>query len=121
MKVYSKVPTANGIYASVNFQNGVGETDNPHLLDWFKKHGYTLESDLVPYDEVFEETPVTEDTKPEKTEEVPMMGVGDEPDEIDFDKMTANEIREWALANGFGGVIRNTRNKEKLIEKLRGE
>ena len=25
------------------FCGGVGETDDPYLLDWFRKHGYTVE------------------------------------------------------------------------------
>jgi hypothetical protein len=33
----------NGISASVVFTKGVGESDNPILLDWFKTHGYEVE------------------------------------------------------------------------------
>ena len=40
--------------------------------------------------------------------------------EFDLDVMTSDEIREWAKANGYGGIIKNTRNKEKLIELLNG-
>ena len=40
--------------------------------------------------------------------------------EPDFESMTPNELREWAKANGLGGVIKNIRNKEKLIELIRG-
>lgn len=32
-----------GASASVNFVNGVGETDNAHLIDWFRDHGYAVE------------------------------------------------------------------------------
>ena len=35
----------SGVSASVTFVNGVGETDNPQLIDWFKNHGYTVEKD----------------------------------------------------------------------------
>ena len=38
----------------------------------------------------------------------------------DFESMTPNELREWARANGFASKIKNLRNKEKLIEILRG-
>ena len=34
-----------GVSASVPFVNGVGETDKPYLIDWFKKNGYTVEDD----------------------------------------------------------------------------
>lgn len=31
-----------GVSASVPFANGIGETDKPELIDWFKKHGYQV-------------------------------------------------------------------------------
>lgn len=37
-----------GVSASVNFVNGIGETDNPHLIGWFKEHGYTVEKAKKP-------------------------------------------------------------------------
>ena len=41
-KVYAPNKQYNGISASVAFAKGVGETDNPALLEWFKNHGYTV-------------------------------------------------------------------------------
>lgn len=32
-----------GISASVEFVDGVGETDNPYLIEWFKENGYIVE------------------------------------------------------------------------------
>lgn len=32
-----------GVSASVSFVKGVGETDNKHLIQWFKEHGYEVE------------------------------------------------------------------------------
>lgn len=32
-----------GLSAGVYFCNGVGETDNPNLIEWFEKHGYHVE------------------------------------------------------------------------------
>ena len=115
MKIYAPVKDANGVWASVRFVNGVGETDNPRLIEWFKSHGYK-----VP----IEDTPkVDEPIKPiveviEETEEVEMMGYNERTP--DFEKMTPNELREWAKANGLGGAIKNIRNKEKLLELIRG-
>lgn len=43
MKVYSPNKDYTGVSASVPFCNGAGETDDPYLLDWFRKHGYTVE------------------------------------------------------------------------------
>lgn len=36
----------NGIAASVSFRDGIGETDRPHLIQWFKEHGYKVEEPL---------------------------------------------------------------------------
>lgn len=44
MKVYSPNKDYTGVSASVPFCGGVGETDDPYLLDWFRKHGYTVEA-----------------------------------------------------------------------------
>ena len=43
MTVYSPNKDYTGVSASVPFCGGVGETDDPYLLDWFRKHGYTVE------------------------------------------------------------------------------
>ena len=116
MKIYAPVKDANGVWASVRFVNGVGETDNPRLIEWFKSHGYK-----VPIEET---TPVNLVIEPQNDEiavendEVEMMGYNERTP--DFDKMTPNELRDWAKANGLGGVIKNTRNKEKLLELIRG-
>lgn len=42
-KVFAPNQQYTGESASVPFVNGVGETDNPHLLHWFENHGYTVE------------------------------------------------------------------------------
>lgn len=41
-KIYSKNKKYNGISAGVNFVDGVGETDNPHLISWFYENGYAV-------------------------------------------------------------------------------
>lgn len=43
MKIYSPNKDYTGISASVPFCGGVGETDDPYLIQWFKNHGYTVE------------------------------------------------------------------------------
>lgn len=62
----AKILTPNreytGVSASVPFCNGVGETDNPTLISWFKEHGYVVEE---PKKEV-EEAEIVEDPKEEK-------------------------------------------------------
>ena len=44
-KIYSNNKQYNGISASVNFVNGVGESNLPHLLTWFQESGYTIIED----------------------------------------------------------------------------
>ena len=43
MKVHAKNKEYCGVSAGVPFVNGVGETDNQHLLNWFASHGYEVE------------------------------------------------------------------------------
>lgn len=122
MKIYAPVKDSNGVYASVRFVNGVGETDNPRLIEWFKTHGYKVDVEPVAtvenITEAIEIETVETVEEVEEVEEVVMMGYADK--EPNFEEMTPNELREWAKANGFGNKIKNTRNKEKLIEILRG-
>lgn len=42
-KIYAPNPRYSGISASVKFVNGVGETDDPRLIKWFKSKGYKVE------------------------------------------------------------------------------
>lgn len=41
-----------GISAGVAFANGVGETADPYLIDWFGLHGYTVENEENTKDEL---------------------------------------------------------------------
>ena len=43
MKVFAPNKQYTGTSASVPFCNGVGETEDPRLLQWFKGHGYEVE------------------------------------------------------------------------------
>lgn len=116
MKIYAPVKDTNGVYASVRFVNGVGETDNPKLIKWFETHGYTIENTQELRDNFVIETQNDEIGVPYDEDE--LMGYADK--QPDFDSMTPNELRDWAKSNGFGSKIKNIRNKEKLIEILRG-
>lgn len=46
--IRTNVPNFTGYRASVYFRNGVGSTDTPHLIEWFKAHGYIVESEAEP-------------------------------------------------------------------------
>lgn len=66
MKIYSPVKDYTGVSASVPFCNGVGETDDPHLLEWFKNHGYQVEEPTEEQAKELAEEP-TEEPAEEKT------------------------------------------------------
>lgn len=125
MKIYAPVKDFNGLRNNVRFINGVGETDNPRAIEWFKTNGYTIEKSVEKCDKPTEklvekrvnlvkETP--NDQIEPKNDEIEVMGYPKQ----DFEEMTPNELREWAIEHGYGSKIRNTRNKEKLLEILRG-
>ena len=96
MKIYAPVKDANGVWASVLFVNGVGETNN----------GYRIEEETI------SPTTYSEEVLTQVVEKVDI--------EPNFDGMTPNELREWMRDNGYGGQIKNIRNKDKLLEILRG-
>lgn len=106
MKIYSPNKDFTGQRASVYFIKGVGETEDIELINWFKSHGYKVEDQRVEKAATVHEEKCVED-------------VGDAV-QPDFQLMSSDEIREWAKAQGLGGVIKNTKNKEKLIELLKG-
>ena len=106
MKIYAPVKDANGVWASVLFVNGVGETNKPHSIEWFKDHCYRIEEETI------SPTPYSEEVLTQVVEKV--------DSEPNFDGMTPNELREWMRDNGYGGQIKNIRNKDKLLEILRG-
>ena len=109
MKIYAPVKDANGVYASVMFVDGVGETDNPRLIQWFREHGYKVEEPLKRNEDVlnFIIEPQNDQIESQNDQIEP-----------DFESMTPNDLRDWAKANGYGAVIKNTRNKEKLLELI---
>ena len=123
MKIYAPVKDANGVWASVRFVNGVGETDNPSLIRWFETHGYTIGKSKNAVEKCDEMSQIPS----EKCDEIVVVVDEDNEDEMmgysekkpDFEAMTPIQLREWARANGLGGVIKNTRNKEKLLELIK--
>ncbi len=44
-KVFAPYKGYCGISASVVFKDGVGKTSDPHLIEWFKARGYTVEQE----------------------------------------------------------------------------
>lgn len=76
MKVHAPNKNYTGVSAGVAFCNGVGETDVPHLLEWFRDHGYEVEETIMPEEivgskeeeaeEAEETTTLKEETEPLK-------------------------------------------------------
>lgn len=99
MKIYAPVKNASGVWATVRFIDGVGECDNPRLLQWFKAHGYRLENDDG---KVIEATPADETFS---------QRVG-----VNVDLMTNEELREYLISHGLGKQVRSTRAREKLLK-----
>lgn len=67
MKVYSPNKSYTGVTASVPFCGGVGETEDPYLLDWFREHGYTVEEPEKTIEKESEEETVKELPKKKET------------------------------------------------------
>lgn len=88
-KVYSPNKSYTGISASIAFAKGIGETEDKHLIKWFKEHGYTVE---------------------EKTEDK-------QEDEKPVDDMTVDELK--AYAEGKGIDLTGLTKKEEILNKIK--
>ena len=102
MKIYAPVNDFSGLRNNVRFVNGVGETNDQSAIEWFISHGYTVEKSLEKCEDFIE-----------KVLEQCDSDLNTDPD---FDNMTPNELRDWMREHGYGSKIKNTRNKEKLLE-----
>lgn len=51
-KIYSPNESYTGVSASVAFSKGIGETEDKHLIEWFKEHGYKVEEEQQTKEEV---------------------------------------------------------------------
>lgn len=92
----------NGLSASVRFVNGVGETEDPHLIDWFKSHGYKVEEDQE------------EDKVPGDEEDVPVNLV--------LEEMSVEVLTAYAENNGIDiGKATSKDGILKKIEEAKGE
>jgi len=46
-KITAPAKGYSGTSASVKFEKGVGYTDNPRLISWFKRKGYEVEEEAA--------------------------------------------------------------------------
>ena len=51
VKIYAPNEDYTGSSAGVTFVNGVGETDNLYLIEWFKDHGYKVDEESIDSEE----------------------------------------------------------------------
>ena len=122
MKIYAPVKDACGTWASVRFVDGVGETDDPSLIEWFRRNGYKLEENVITKRQRVERA------VSDSTNEMPNEIVGEAIDRVtdesadqpDLDSMTPYELREWMKDNGYGLKMKGVRSKEKLLSIIRG-
>ncbi len=95
-----------GISASVSFCNGVGETEDPRLIKWFKDHKYTvIDEEKTPIDGEKEEV-IAEKTATEKEMYTKKALEG----------MGVPNIDELAAKEGID--ISNCKSKIEKIEKI---
>ncbi len=104
-KIYAPNKQYNGISASVAFARGVGETEDPTLLEWFRSHGYEVEEEQV---EEMKQDPPSDPTKtPGK-----------------FDGMDADQLKAYANEHGIeignstsvNGILTKIKDAEKKLE-----
>ena len=122
MKIYAPVKDACGTWASVRFVDGVGETDDPSLIEWFRRNGYKLEENVIAKRQRVERA--VSDSTNETPNEIVGEAIGrvtdESADQPDLDGMTPYELREWMKDNGYGLKMKGVRSKEKLLAIIRG-
>lgn len=122
MKIYAPVKDACGTWASVRFADGVGETDDPSLIEWFRRNGYKLEENVIAKRQRVERA--VSDSTNEIPNEIVDEAIGrvtdESADQPDLDSMTPYELREWMKDNGYGLKMKGVRSKEKLLAIIRG-
>jgi hypothetical protein len=132
MWVYAPNEHANGIYATVRFIEGVGMTDDPKLIEWFKNNGYRVEEGDYPVKKKEEdkkpskkakadEKAVEEPKVEEQEEEVPMMDVEETVYGIPLTKvllMNDADLKAFAVEHGLGKKVRAIKHREALLKAL---
>lgn len=102
IKIYAPNKRYTGLVAGVSFVNGVGETDNKYLINWFEEKGYILE---------------TEDNFIEDVEKAYELVVNEENKRV-LATLKVDELRELAKEKEIEGY--SNMKKKELIEVLEG-
>jgi hypothetical protein len=106
-KIYAPNKQYSGISASVAFIKGVGETDNPTLLEWFRSHGYVVEEEEEEEEENKQDPPIDPPKIPGK-----------------FDGMDADQLKAYAKEHNIeignstsvNGILTKIKDAEKKLE-----
>ena len=113
-KVYAPNKNYTGISAGVTFVNGVGETGNKHVLEWFKSKGYSVGEEIK--DEALSEGDPETDGSPitEEAEEI------EKPDtkftKEELEKMNREQLMKIADEKKLN--VAHNIGDGKLIEKI---
>ena len=89
VKILSPNKGYTGVSASVTFVRGVGETEDEHLIEWFKEHGYDV---------------IKEDTEVKNTEK-------------SIDEMTVEELVAYATEKKID--IGKATSQSGIVEKIK--
>ena len=104
-KVYAPNKNYTGISAGVTLVNGEGETDNKHVLEWFKSKGYSVE------EEIKEEPEPEQDGEPEEIEKPDVKYTKEDLEKMDKEQlMKIADEKKLNVPHNIGDT--------KLIEKI---
>lgn len=84
------MPYFTGYRASLYFNNGVAETNDIHLIEWFRSHGYIVEVGQ----EAYAKEPI-----------------------LDLQELSIDALRVIAKENKVS--VGNTKSRDKLIAKIK--
>lgn len=96
-KIYSPNKNYTGVSATVRFVNGVGETENEHLINWFESKGYKVEES---------ENLNPPDNSPNNTDPVVKT----------FEEMSIDELKAYAAKRNID--IGKASTEEGIIKKI---
>lgn len=96
-KIYTPSEGYTGLIAGVSFTNGIGETDDRWLIQWFQNKGYVIEEN--------QEKEILDDEN-----------IGNESEELSLEGLKVEELRDLAKGKNIEGYSRM--KKEDLIKAL---
>lgn len=111
-KVYAPNKQYTGLSAGVHFVNGIGETDDPHLIEWFKDKGYTVE-EFTKADAMAALEPIIAIAK---QNELLVEQTSDSPEQLGIDDLTKDQIK--VKLDELGIEYTSNENKDVLFEKM---